>query len=164
MAVTAALSPSNLPQSSTGRFEDFYQPVGFMENFWVAKIAVEMLRSARLLGHEQRILAYRTFEPRLVQSILRFQATNNHQLAQAMEKLESLQSRRIAKSKQHPSSDGDVTNLVSGQSEMAKRLENDDQSQAGHEVPSSEVCGTNPNPADSLDNEGERKEDRDAQG
>jgi hypothetical protein len=143
---------------------DFYQPVGFMENFWVAKIAVEMLRSARLLGHEQHILAYRNFEPRLVQSILRFQATNNHQLAQAMEKLESLQSRRIAKSKQHPSSDGDVTNLVSGQSEMAKRLENDDQSQAGHEVPSSEVCGTNPNPADSLDNEGERKEDRDAQG
>jgi hypothetical protein len=81
-----------------------------------------------------------------------------------MEKLESLQSRRIAKSKQHPSPDDELTDLVSGQSEMEKRLENDDQSHAGHEVPSSEVCGTNPNPADSLDNEGERKEDRDAQG
>jgi len=71
-----------------------------------------------------------------------------------------VQSRKI---KQHPSPDDELTDLVSGQSEWKSDWKRRSVAR-GHEVPSSEVCATNPNPADSLDNEGERKEDRDAQG
>jgi len=58
-----------------------YQPVGFMENFWVEKIATEALRVARLIQHEQKIWDLRgAFENRSPNTILRCLTTSNRQM------------------------------------------------------------------------------------
>jgi hypothetical protein len=91
---------------------DYYRPVGFMEKFWAEKVAIEMFRMARGLGYEQRFLDYRSSGLPSLESILRFQASNNRQLAQAIEELERLQARRRARSKQNVLSDAEEDKLV----------------------------------------------------
>jgi hypothetical protein len=73
----------------------YYQPVGFMEKLLVEKIAVETVRFSRLLVYEQQEFKYiNAFRGSGVDRILRYQATINRQLFQAMEKLELLQAKR----------------------------------------------------------------------
>ena len=114
-----------------------YQPRGFMENFWAEKIAVEMLRSARLLGHEQDNFTnyYQAFERGSVDRILRFHAAINRQLAHAIEQLERLQEAREAKSQDNPADE---------ENETEEQAENEDQLEVGPDVPPSGNCGTNP--------------------
>jgi hypothetical protein len=58
-----------------------YAPVGDLENLSVEKIAVESLRLARLLGHEQKILACRfPFETRSIDRIGRYESNVSRQL------------------------------------------------------------------------------------
>jgi hypothetical protein len=121
-----------------------FQPIGFMEDFCAERIAVEMLRSARLLGYEQENLSNysHAFERRSIDSILRFHAAINRQLAQAIEELERLQAKRRTKSKQDLP-DAEVHNPVN-EDEMEEQLENEDQLQIGPDVAPSGDCGTNP--------------------
>ncbi len=68
-----------------------------MENLWVERIALESLRYARLLEHEQRVLAWSSpFEERSATSLVRYQASVNRNLAGAIDMLEGLQNKRIA--------------------------------------------------------------------
>ena len=74
-----------------------YQPEGFMENFWVEKIATEALRFARVVQHEQKVFEWTApFENRSPNSIVRYQATINRQMFQAIQELERLQANRKA--------------------------------------------------------------------
>lgn len=75
-----------------------YQPVGYMENFWVEKIATEALRLARLVGYEQaQMMTWRyPFAGRASDSLLRYQTTTNRRLTDAIEQLEQLQQKRKA--------------------------------------------------------------------
>ncbi len=74
----------------------YYQPEGFMENFWVEKVAIEALRLARVLGYEQeKMMSWIwPFESHSGDRILRYQTALNRQLAGAIEELERLQAKR----------------------------------------------------------------------
>ena len=77
--------------------QSHYEPVGYMENLWVERIALESLRYARLLEHEQRVLAWSSpFEERSATSLVRYQASVNRNLAGAIDMLEGLQNKRMA--------------------------------------------------------------------
>jgi len=77
--------------------QSHYEPVGYMENYWVERLAVESLRLARLLEHEQRVLAWNDpFEERSSINLVRYQASVNRQLAEAIEILEGFQNKRMA--------------------------------------------------------------------
>jgi len=74
-----------------------YQPEGYMENFWVEKIATEALRFARVVQHEQKVFEWTApFENRSPNSIVRYQAAINRQMFQAIQELERLQAKRKA--------------------------------------------------------------------
>lgn len=76
---------------------EYYQPVGFLETFWSDKVATEMVRLARLMQHEQKVLAWGTpFEFRSPDAILRSLSTTNRLLRQAMQELEKHQTIRKA--------------------------------------------------------------------
>ena len=76
---------------------EHYQPVGYLENFWVEKIATEALRAARLIAHEQKVLSWTTpFEERSVSNLLRYQASINRDMARAIAELERLQAKRVS--------------------------------------------------------------------
>lgn len=73
----------------------YYQPDGFMEQLLVEKITTETMRFRRLLWFEQVELGRNhPFFNDAVDRVLRYQATINRQLFQAMEQLERLQARR----------------------------------------------------------------------
>jgi hypothetical protein len=75
-----------------------YQPVGFLENLCVEKIAAEALRLARLMGYEQEVMMvwrYPFSEP-AADRILRFQNTVDRRIAEAIEELERRQAKRKA--------------------------------------------------------------------
>lgn len=74
---------------------DHYQPVGYIENVLVEKIAAGYLRSARIVRHEQVIFGLRhPFEARSASSLPRYQTVVERQLEKDIERLESLQERR----------------------------------------------------------------------
>jgi hypothetical protein len=105
---------------------NYYQPIGFMEDVGVDTIAAELLRSARILSYEQEHLnSFEPFESHSVDRILRYQAANSRQLAQAIERLERLQEMRRAKSNQDPPSDAEIDNPSDGQNEVAERPANE---------------------------------------
>jgi len=73
----------------------YYKPVGFIEELLVEKITTETMRFRRLLSFEQQELGRKNaFWFQGVDRILRYQATINRQLFQAMEQLEHLQAER----------------------------------------------------------------------
>jgi hypothetical protein len=77
-----------------------------MEHLWVEKVATESLRIARLLGHEQQVLGWRSpFESSAVDRILRYESTVSRQLDKAIDYLERLQEERQAESNQFETSD-----------------------------------------------------------
>jgi hypothetical protein len=73
-----------------------YQPEGFMENFWLEKIATEAVRLARVVGYKQELMiAWRShFWGSAADRILRYQTTANRRLTEAIEELERLQAKR----------------------------------------------------------------------
>ncbi|MGA9884879.1 MAG: hypothetical protein WBQ34_14275 [Candidatus Acidiferrales bacterium] len=76
---------------------EHYQPVCYIENVLVEKIAAGYLRSARIVRHEQVIFAMRyPFEVRSASSLPRYQTAVERQLEKDIERLESLQARRRA--------------------------------------------------------------------
>lgn len=78
-----------------------YAPVGFMEHFWLEKIATEALRLARVLAYGQQVLEWQSpFEARSVERLLRYESTVNRNFAQAVENLELLQAERKTGSSQ----------------------------------------------------------------
>ena len=84
-----------------------YSPVGDLEKYCVERIAVESLRLARLLGYEQKVLAWTVpFEQRSIDRIVRYETSINRQLEKAIERLERLQEARLADSNQFKSADG----------------------------------------------------------
>jgi hypothetical protein len=87
-------------------FNSHFQPVGYLENFWVEKIATEALRSARLISHEQTVLGWSNpFESRSASNLLRYQTSVNRELARAIQELERFQEIRNAGSKPSGPSD-----------------------------------------------------------
>jgi hypothetical protein len=73
-------------------FYAHYQPVGYVECLWVEKIATQVLRSARLLAHEQKVLSCAApFEARSVSNLVRYQTSVNRELTWAIEELERIQ-------------------------------------------------------------------------
>jgi hypothetical protein len=89
-----------------------YSPVGDLENLCVEQIAVLELRLARLLGHEQTVLAWGApFESRSVDKIVRYESNLRRQLEKTLDRLERLQEERETESDQFEPSDiesGDV--------------------------------------------------------
>lgn len=78
-----------------------YEPVGFMECFWLEKIATEALRIARVLGYGQEVLQWQApFERRSMDKLLRYESTVNRNFANAVKNLELLQAQRKAESSQ----------------------------------------------------------------
>jgi len=78
---------------------DHYEPVDYIENMLVEKIAAAYVRSARLLRHEQRLFEFRhPFEFRSASSLPRCQTTIERQLAKDIGRLEGLQEQRKAQS------------------------------------------------------------------
>ncbi len=75
-----------------------YQPVGYMENYWVEKIATEAVRLARLVGYEHKVMMAWTnpFWESAADRILRYQTTANRRMMEAIKELERLQSKRMA--------------------------------------------------------------------
>ncbi len=147
---------------------DYYEPIGFMENYRAERIAVGMLREVRRLGYEQQVLwISRPFETRSIENILRFEAATTRQLTHDIEEMERLQAKRFAEPKQHPSSDEDVASPVGERSDIEGEAENGDQLQDDREMtahaPQSANCGTNPTPANLPASEGQREENRDVQ-
>jgi hypothetical protein len=91
-----------------------YAPVGDLEKLGVEKIAVESLRLARLLGHEQKPLAWGTpFELRSIDKIVRYESNVSRQLEKAIEQLERLQEARQMESYQFEPSDLESDDAIS---------------------------------------------------
>jgi hypothetical protein len=85
-----------------GAYWSHYSPVGDLEKLYVEKIAVESLRLARVLGHEQQVFAWRApFEERSVDKIVRYESNISRQLEKAIDQLERLQEAREAESNQN---------------------------------------------------------------
>lgn len=77
----------------------YYAPIGFMEHFWLEKIATEALRLARVLGHGQQVFEWQfAFEIRSVERLLRYESTVSRNFAQVVKNLELLQAERKAES------------------------------------------------------------------
>jgi len=149
-----------------------YQPVGYLENFWVEKIATQALRSACLLAHEQKVLSWPVpFEERSASSLVRYQTSVNRELTWAIEELERLQEIRKAASNPSepsdsnedesfepeprtggpPAPDGEPSADPSTDSIPAPAEGDDERREAAHSAPAThESCGTNPtaSPAD----------------
>jgi hypothetical protein len=80
-------------------FMEHYDPIGFMENLLVEKIATESLRQTRLLGYEQILLAYSaSFETKSIGNLIRYDSALGRKLEKAIEQLEKLQAQRVARS------------------------------------------------------------------
>jgi hypothetical protein len=75
-----------------------YRPVGFMEEFMVEKIVAEMVRCARVFGHEQRRLGYYgapdSLEKIDLGLILRYSIAADRQLSHSIKELERMQAER----------------------------------------------------------------------
>jgi len=99
-----------------------YAPMGDLEKLHVEKIAVESLRLARLLGHEQKILGWQEpFEARSIDKLVRYQSSVSRQLEKAIEQLERLQEARQAESNQFEPSDLESDDAISNPDEASEQ-------------------------------------------
>jgi hypothetical protein len=79
------------------RLYDHYEPVGFIEQLLVEKLAVEWLRYGHLLGCEQQPEVLRSgYYPQITEKLTRYQSAINRQFFQCLNELERLQSKRKA--------------------------------------------------------------------
>ncbi|HWO27338.1 MAG TPA: hypothetical protein VNO32_00920 [Candidatus Acidoferrum sp.] len=87
-------------------FRAHYSPVGYVENLWGEKIATQVLRSARLLVHEQKVLSWAApLEERSISNLVHYPTSVNRELTWAIEELERLQ--EIRKGGSNPSEPSD---------------------------------------------------------
>jgi len=140
-----------------------YQPQGFMENFWVEKIATEALRFARVVQHEQKVFEWTApFENRSPNSIVRYQAAINRQMFQAIQELERLQANRkagatptgrpgpagasAAEEFEEPTAapDGQTDEEPTGSVVTAPELHSEQSEPSGSDAVPHDNCGTNP--------------------
>ena len=71
---------------------EHFRPEGFLEEFMVEKIVTEMVRYARIIGHEQRSLGYRGGSTHYgIETVLRFSNSSERQLMRSMRELERIQ-------------------------------------------------------------------------
>jgi hypothetical protein len=85
---------------------EHYSPVGDLEKLCIEEIAVESLRLARLLGHEQKVLGLVfPFESRSMDKIVRYESNVSRRLDKAIARLERLQEERETQSNQFEPSD-----------------------------------------------------------
>jgi hypothetical protein len=95
-----------------------YAPVGFMEHFWLEKVATEALRLARVLEYGQQVLDWQMpFETRSVDKLLRYESTVTRNFAQAVKSLELLQAEGETESSQLDEPTDSATGPVAGQPE-----------------------------------------------
>jgi hypothetical protein len=95
-------------------YRSHYSPVGDLENLCVEQIAVQSLRLARLLGHEEKILALGTpFEVRSMDKIPRYESTVTRQLEKVIDRMERLQEKRHAESNLLEPSDLEADDAIS---------------------------------------------------
>ena len=95
-------------------YRSLYSPVGDMENYYVEQIAVHSLRLARLLGHEQKVLAWKApFECSSPGGIVRYESNISRLCDKTIERLERLQAARQAESSQLDSSNLEEDDAVS---------------------------------------------------
>jgi hypothetical protein len=129
----------------------FYQPEGYMEGLLVEKIIAESVRFSRLLWLEQDFLWSAIFQEQAPDRILRYQATINRQLYQAIEELENLQDKRKARESEFPAgseSNGteeeptDVMSVVNGLADLGPPIAVEDPY-----ARSRGASGSKPNPA-----------------
>jgi hypothetical protein len=82
-------------QKLASRVWNHYQPEGIIEEFLVEKIVTEMVRYARIIGHEQRFLGHERgfdyFQPAM---ILRYSTTSDRQLMRSIKEIDRLQMER----------------------------------------------------------------------
>jgi hypothetical protein len=72
-----------------------YRPEGFIEEFLVEKIVTEMVRFARVIGHEQQALGARMgFANIFIDKILRYATSSERQLMRSIKELERVQMER----------------------------------------------------------------------
>jgi hypothetical protein len=71
-----------------------YQPEGAIEEFLVEKIVTEMVRYARIIGHEQKALNLCGFDNYFLDKILRYSTSSERQLMRSMRELERIQAGR----------------------------------------------------------------------
>jgi hypothetical protein len=92
------------------RVRNHYRPVGFMEEFMVEKIVAEMVRCARVFGHEQRRLGYYrapgSLEKIDLGLILRYSIAADRQLSRSIKDLERMQAERNKLSESSQATDG----------------------------------------------------------
>ena len=121
---------------------DRYRPFGLVEEFWTDRVAAEMLRSLRLVGHEQESFHTLQFIATAIpiDTILRVQAVNTRQLQFAIDQLEKLQELR----KSSPT-DGAREDFDELQDLEPQETEAEDSILPASEVCEGENCETNPN-------------------
>jgi hypothetical protein len=132
---------------------EHYRPVGYLESLLAERIAAGYLRSARLLGQEQKILSFRhPFEARSSSTLPRYQATVERQLAKDIERLEALQAKRKAADASDESAQ-DVGPVDGSQIELAPETEAEPPSVS----PSldEKIAETNPNSSEPRASESE---------
>jgi hypothetical protein len=97
-------------------FREHYQPVGFVENFWLERVAVEAFRYARNLSHEQNVLRYDDyFLSSAPNSLQRYQGAISKQLAQTLAQLEAFQAARKAiETSEDPGDESDEMGTIAG--------------------------------------------------
>jgi hypothetical protein len=111
---------------------DHYQPVGFLENFLVEKIATEALRAARLLTHEQKMLIWNSpFESHGPNNLQRYLASINRESARAMDKLEELQALRKAEEMKETEAEGEAQAEGEAEAEAEPYPDLQDQGEGG---------------------------------
>jgi hypothetical protein len=147
-------------------FYAHYRPVGYVENFWLVKIATHALRSARLLEHEQKVFSWTVpFEQRSVINLVRYQTNVSRDMTRAIEELERLQEIRKGGSNpsepsdsnededldpepptsEPPASDGEPPADAPSGSIPAPAEGDDERLETAHSAPAThESCGTNP--------------------
>ena len=87
---------------------EHYQPIGYMENLLVERIAAGYFRSSRLVGQEQKVFGLTfPFETRSAGNLPRNQSSVERQLAKDTEHLERLQAQRKADAASIANDDGD---------------------------------------------------------
>jgi len=121
----------------------YYQPVGSIESFWAERIAFEMLRFARLAGHEQG--SFKSGQAVLgdlpIEIILRVQAASSRQIEFATKQLEKLQqTRKLLPAIKSTENQIGPQNITSEQ----VCLKRNDLAGAGESAVGN--CETNPNP------------------
>lgn len=122
-----------------------YSPVGDLENYYVEQIAVHSLRLARILGHEQKILAVGTpFEFRSMDRIVRYESNVSRLRDKIIDRLERLQEARKAEESQYGLSNPEADEAVSNTEEATDEPSEVPQEPIPEELPDVSIPSSGP--------------------